>query len=64
MVKGFEYTGAERKKLKDRKAVKAKMPGPQPIEIELDDETLKALQKVVNQHKSQQQQVQRAKIIL
>ena len=64
MVKRLEYTGAERKKLKDRKAVKAKMPGPQPIEIELDDESRKALQKVVNQHKSQQQQVQRAKIIL
>jgi len=64
MVKRLEYTGAERKKLKDRKAVKAKMPGPQPIEIELDDETRKALQKVVNQHKSQQQQAQRAKIIL
>jgi transposase len=40
------------------------MPGPQPIEIKLDEETRKALQKVVKGHRSQQQQVQRAKIIL
>lgn len=40
------------------------MPGPQPMEIELDDEMRKELNKVVNGHSSPQQGVQRAKIIL
>ena len=40
------------------------MPGPQPIEIEIDTETRKALEKVVKGHRSPQQGVQRAKIVL
>ncbi len=40
------------------------MPGPQAIEIKLDDESRKALEKVVNRHSTPQQISERAKIIL
>lgn len=40
------------------------MPGPQPVEINLDDASRKALEQVVNRHATPQQISERAKIIL
>lgn len=40
------------------------MPGPQPVQIELDKETVEALEKTVRSYSTPQQLVQRVRIIL
>lgn len=44
--------------------MKEEMPGPQPIQIELDPENHKALDELVRRHSTPQQLVMRARIIL